>query len=188
MRSLFLFGALAFLGAGCLSAPVQDRVDDAVVEPIVDDAAEDVSNTTDDAPSLLVPVDPNSDVEEIVVEPSDQESTEPPFGAANDEPVAEPEPTPAPSTVSFNVTAKQWSFSPTTITVKKGDRVRLSITSVDVRHGFALPTFDISETLQPGQTTTVEFSADQAGSFSFFCNVFCGDGHGAMTGTLVVTE
>lgn len=66
--------------------------------------------------------------------------------------------------------------------------VRLSIASVDVRHGFKLPTFGVDATLEPNQTTVVEFVADKVGTFSFFCSVFCGDGHGAMNGSLTVTE
>ncbi len=98
----------------------------------------------------------------------------------------------APSLVSdesvreISITAKQWEFVPGTITVQQGERVRLSIASVDVAHGFALPDFGISEYLTPGQTSTVEFTADKKGTFSFFCNVVCGAGHSQMRGVLVV--
>ncbi|MBP6859847.1 MAG: cupredoxin domain-containing protein [Candidatus Magasanikbacteria bacterium] len=86
----------------------------------------------------------------------------------------------------FIVTAKQWSFSPSTIKVKKGDTVVLKVTSVDVAHGLMLPSFNIKETLEPGKTKTIEFAADKAGTFTFSCSVACGAGHKAMTGTLVV--
>lgn len=86
----------------------------------------------------------------------------------------------------FTMTAKKWEFSPSTITVKKGDAVKLSITSIDVAHGFGLNDFGIKERLEPGKTTNIEFVADKTGTFTFFCSVFCGDGHGEMTGTLIV--
>jgi len=86
----------------------------------------------------------------------------------------------------IEVTAKQWEFSPNPIEVNKDEKVRLKITSIDVAHGFALPEFGISERLNPGNTVTVEFTPDKTGSFTFFCNVFCGSGHGRMRGTLVV--
>lgn len=86
----------------------------------------------------------------------------------------------------FTMTAKQWKFQPDTITVNRGDQVKLSITSVDVEHGIAMPDFGISSTLNPGQTTEIEFVADKSGTFSFFCSVFCGVGHGDMRGTLIV--
>lgn len=93
---------------------------------------------------------------------------------------------PAPVVKSFTMTAKQWSFDPATITVKKGDTVKLSVKSIDVDHGFAISSFGVNKPLTPGQTTEVEFVADKTGSFPFFCSVFCGSGHGGMRGTLVV--
>lgn len=87
---------------------------------------------------------------------------------------------------TFAITARNWVFEPSTITVKKGDLVRLQIKSVDVDHGFALTAFNINRQLKPGKTETIEFTADKAGSFSFFCSVFCGSGHGGMRGTLIV--
>lgn len=94
----------------------------------------------------------------------------------------------APTVKAFTVIAKNWTFEPSTIRVKKGDTVTLSIKSVDVDHGFALSAFNINKKLVPGQTTQVEFVADKTGSFSFFCSVFCGSGHSGMRGTLVVEE
>ena len=78
----------------------------------------------------------------------------------------------------FEMTARQFSFEPGTITVEKGDTVKLTITSIDVTHGFALPDFGIYENLEPGKMVNVEFVADKEGTFNFFCSVPCGSGHG----------
>lgn len=86
----------------------------------------------------------------------------------------------------FLITAKQWSFSPSVIKVKKGDKVVLKLTSTDVAHGFSLPDFGVDEKFDKGETKTVEFTADKVGTFTFNCNVPCGAGHKAMTGTLIV--
>lgn len=88
----------------------------------------------------------------------------------------------------IKVTAKQWEFIPNPIVVKKGEKVRLKITSTDVAHGFALPDFGINKVLNSGQEVTVEFTADKAGRFGFFCSVQCGIGHSGMRGELVVVE
>ncbi len=88
--------------------------------------------------------------------------------------------------VDINVTAKDWAFDPGTITVHKGDDVRLHITSLDVLHGFSLPDYGINVQLPPGQTVDVEFNATQSGTFGFRCSVICGEGHRQMTGSLVV--
>lgn len=95
---------------------------------------------------------------------------------------------PSMSIKEFNITARTWEFQPSTITVNRGDTVRLAITSVDVAHGFALSEFNVNTRLEPGQTANVEFVVDQVGQFSFFCSVFCGNGHGGMRGTLIVEE
>lgn len=86
----------------------------------------------------------------------------------------------------FTMTAKNWEFSPSTITVNKGDTVKLHIKSIDVTHGFGLPDFGINENLAPGKTVDVEFVADKAGTFTFVCTVYCGSGHGGMKGQLIV--
>lgn len=106
---------------------------------------------------------------------------------SNEENIQKEIPTPkTQETKEFNVIAKQWDFSPSTITVNEGDRVILNIKSIDVNHGFALSTFGISEFLSPGNTVKLEFVADKTGTFSFFCNVSCGVGHSRMRGKLVV--
>ena len=49
----------------------------------------------------------------------------------------------------FDITAKQWEFVPGTIRVKKGDHVRLNIKTADVTHGFSLPEYGISQSINP---------------------------------------
>ena len=86
----------------------------------------------------------------------------------------------------FEVIAKQFEFLPNTITVKQGDTVKLSITSADVTHGFAINDFGINETIEPGKTTNIEFVANKKGTFNFYCSIPCGTGHGTMKGQLIV--
>jgi heme/copper-type cytochrome/quinol oxidase subunit 2 len=83
-------------------------------------------------------------------------------------------------------TAEKYDFQPDTVTVKKGDRVKLVITAVDHDHGFRIDTFQINQKLPKGEPVTVEFTADQAGTFLFQCSRFCGLGHKKMKGRLVV--
>ena len=93
-----------------------------------------------------------------------------------------------PSIKTFSLVAKQWAFEPGTVTVTKGDTVHLTITSKDVTHGFKIQEYGINEKINPGKKTEIEFVADKAGTFSFFCSVPCGKGHTGMNGQLVVTE
>lgn len=89
-------------------------------------------------------------------------------------------------TKTFDVVAKQFEFNPGTIEVNEGDTVVLKIKSIDTTHGIAIPQFGVSETLNPGEEKTVTFVADKKGTYDFYCNVYCGSGHGSMKGTLVV--
>jgi len=89
-------------------------------------------------------------------------------------------------TKEITMTAKQWNFVPSTITVNQGDKVILNIKSIDVSHGFAVPQFGIDALLTPGNNVNVEFIANKKGSFPFICSVACGAGHGTMRGKVVV--
>ena len=86
------------------------------------------------------------------------------------------------------LTAEKFKFTPERIIVKKGEKVRLELTSKDVTHGIAIEAYDIDEEIDPDQTSTVEFTANEAGQFGFHCSVYCGEGHEDMTGMLIVLK
>lgn len=89
-------------------------------------------------------------------------------------------------TKEFTMVATDFAFTPGVIEVNEGDTVILYITSTDVAHGIAIPEFNVKEELPLGEQKTVQFVADKKGTFNFYCNVYCGDGHREMTGSLVV--
>jgi cytochrome c oxidase subunit 2 len=84
------------------------------------------------------------------------------------------------------IEARRYEFVPDPVVVNQGETVRLEITSTDVEHGIAITDFDIEEDLPAGETVTVEFEADDAGSHHMHCSVFCGPGHERMHGQLLV--
>ena len=86
----------------------------------------------------------------------------------------------------IRVTARKYEFSPNEITVKRGDHIRLVITALDRSHGFKLEAFRVDQKLSKGEPVTVEFTADQTGTFPFECSHFCGLGHQKMKGQLRV--
>ena len=88
----------------------------------------------------------------------------------------------------IHLTAKNFTFTPDTITLKKGEPVVLVLTSQDRKHGFSLRAFGVRADVNPGESARIRFTPDKAGKFTFSCDVFCGDGHEEMTGTIVVTE
>jgi cytochrome c oxidase subunit II len=88
---------------------------------------------------------------------------------------------------TIDVIASRFKFVPSIITVTQGDRVRLRLHSSDRTHAIAIKAFRVKASIpQGGQTVTVEFVADQEGTFDFTCSEYCGTGHGAMKGSLVV--
>jgi nitrous-oxide reductase len=81
-------------------------------------------------------------------------------------------------------------FNPEHVSVKQGDTVVWRITNieraVDATHGFAVPAYNLSASLEPGETVTLEFVADAAGTFPFYCSEFCSALHIEMMGYLMV--
>ncbi len=86
----------------------------------------------------------------------------------------------------FGVEAFQFGFYPEVIEVNQEDKVRITASSRDVPHGFAIDEYDIDLYLDGLRPKTVEFIADKAGTFTFYCNVPCGSGHRSMKGKLIV--
>lgn len=88
--------------------------------------------------------------------------------------------------VTIDITAKQWEYEPKEIRVKEGQTIILKMKSVDVPHGFAIEEYRVNVFLPPGEVMEVKFTADKAGEFLYFCNVFCGTGHPNHKGKLIV--
>ncbi|MBY0145321.1 Sec-dependent nitrous-oxide reductase [Neobacillus niacini] len=86
----------------------------------------------------------------------------------------------------FDAKAKR----PDVIEVNQGDKVFIHLTNTDfdedITHGFAINQYDLNIEVQPGQTNTIEFTADKAGTFPLYCTNFCSALHQEMTGYFLV--
>ena len=100
---------------------------------------------------------------------SEMSESEPEFAATGEE-------------VSIELSAKKWLFTPKELSVNEGDIVSLTIQPDGLEFEFAIPELDVSE--QVSGETTVTFTADTAGEYTFEC-ASCEDWRG-MTGTLTV--
>lgn len=80
-------------------------------------------------------------------------------------------------------------WTPDTIRVNLGERVRLRISSPDVVHGFEIPALGsrVDEIL-PGHVEEVEFVASRVGKFPFACTRWCSVDHWRMRGTIEVID
>jgi cytochrome c oxidase subunit 2 len=86
----------------------------------------------------------------------------------------------------IQVRAHKFTYAPDEITLKLNEPVTLEFTSADVTMGFNLPDFKLRTDIIPGKTSSVRFVPDKTGSFTFHCDIFCGDGHEDMDGTIHV--
>jgi cytochrome c oxidase subunit 2 len=106
---------------------------------------------------------------------------------------------------SIDISAKKYEFTPSEIHVKAGERVRLTVHSVDETHGAKLTLypegskdktivglkFDHPEEngkVEKGVDQVLEFVAEKPGTYQFECAKVCGMHHGKMKGEIIVEE
>lgn len=88
---------------------------------------------------------------------------------------------------TIEIHAHRFAFTPSEITVKKGETVKLKLSSDDVTHSLLIKDLGISQIVNKGKPAEVTFTPDKAGDFHGQCGHFCGSGHGTMTFTVHVT-
>ncbi|MCX6436754.1 MAG: cytochrome c oxidase subunit II [Actinobacteria bacterium] len=70
--------------------------------------------------------------------------------------------------------------NPPTLYVPQGEKVRFTLLSNDVVHGFWIPAFMIQMQNLPGETNHLQFTANKLGEFPGRCNILCGRNHSQM--------
>lgn len=87
----------------------------------------------------------------------------------------------------ITVMGSDFAFTPSTLTVKKGDEVSIVFKNEGkYPHNFTISELGIAtKTVKPGQEDTIVFAPKKTGSFTFVCTV---PGHAdrGMTGTITV--
>ncbi|MBI3671379.1 cupredoxin domain-containing protein [Candidatus Azambacteria bacterium] len=78
-------------------------------------------------------------------------------------------------------------FSVKEISAKKGDVVKINVTDTNGTHNFNIDEFNVHKETPLNETVTIEFTADKAGEFIYYCSK---PGHRAagQWGTLKVSE
>lgn len=77
------------------------------------------------------------------------------------------------------------------IKVHRGDHVNILVCNTDdySPHGFAIEHYlDAGVALMPHESFRVSFVADQVGSFTMYCNIFCPVHPYMLNGQVIVTE
>ena len=94
--------------------------------------------------------------------------------------------------VTVYATLVRSHINPERIVVNKGDKVTIHMTNLeraqDETHGFTVDNYNVHASLEPGETSTVEFIADLEGVFPYYCTEFCSALHLEMMGYLMVKD
>jgi plastocyanin len=86
----------------------------------------------------------------------------------------------------ISVESNGLNFTPATIRVKLGEKVRVTYKNNMGRHDWSLDEFNAkTDLINAGATDTVEFTASKKGSFVYYCSV-PGHREAGMKGTLIV--
>ena len=88
----------------------------------------------------------------------------------------------------IEITAKRFQFTPSEITLKRGEPVILRLTSTDRVHGFMSRLFKIDTDILPDKTTDIAVTPATAGNFTIICDHYCGTGHGNMKIKVAVVQ
>lgn len=89
---------------------------------------------------------------------------------------------------TVEVVASERGFEPRVINLRKGDPVRLRLTTSDREHCFALDAYRIEKRILPGKATLVELTPEKAGTFAFQCCIEEGAAADKEHGRVVVIE
>lgn len=92
------------------------------------------------------------------------------------------------SVQTIQIHAKRYQFEPSTVTLKRGETVKLLLTSEDRTHGFLSRALGIDTDIEPGKTTEITIKPEKAGTYTTICDHYCGLGHNGMKMKFVVEE
>jgi cytochrome c oxidase subunit 2 len=80
---------------------------------------------------------------------------------------------------------KAWAWEPV-LELEKGKTYRIHLSSYDFQHGFSIYPLNINYMALPGYDYVITVKPTTSGEFPIICNEFCGIGHHAMLGRLIV--
>ncbi|MEM4658645.1 MAG: cytochrome c oxidase subunit II [Candidatus Methanosuratincola sp.] len=97
-----------------------------------------------------------------------------------------------PKSYELQAVARMWYFDLGTgsneITIPRGSKLTIFITSADVMHGVKIPGKNVNIMAIPGVVGKVETKFDKAGEYLIVCHEYCGLGHQGMYGKIRVVE
>jgi cytochrome c oxidase subunit 2 len=92
----------------------------------------------------------------------------------------------APGRYEAALVAQTFMFTPNEIEVPAGADVTFVVTSRDVIHGFKVVGTPVNMMVVPGQISKMTVHFDKPGEYLIVCHEYCGGGHHAMFGKVIV--
>lgn len=86
---------------------------------------------------------------------------------------------------TIHMGVRQWEWYPLKIESKFGENVILIMHNADITHSISIPELGVRQVI-PEDGAIVKFKANKRGTFTFFCDTPCGEGHAKMKGQIIV--
>jgi len=87
---------------------------------------------------------------------------------------------------TIQIHAKRYQYEPSILTLKRGETVKLLLTSEDRTHCFMVKPLGDDTDIEPGKTTEITIRPEKAGTYTTICDHYCGLGHNGMKMKIVV--
>jgi heme/copper-type cytochrome/quinol oxidase subunit 2 len=84
------------------------------------------------------------------------------------------------------IVAFEGGFDPSEVRVPAGAEVRFRVRSVDLSHGFMIVGTDVEVAVDPFSPGEATYTFAERGEYGLQCHIYCGGGHPAMLGTVIV--
>jgi cytochrome c oxidase subunit 2 len=91
---------------------------------------------------------------------------------------------------TVDVAAERFMFTPSEIRTRTGTVLTIRLTSDDTAHGFRIIGSNVNVEIPKRSrgTTTVTFTPQKSGRYTFECSRLCGAGHSFMRGVIVAED
>ncbi len=145
--------------------------------------------STNDGQETSVPAaadDSDSMVDSDAMKIEENDPTPSDMGGSKDDDTVVSEDPPVVQARVVPVVVTDWSFSPATVTVKKGEKVKLELKGDKGIHSLLIADLGVNVRVEPGSDTVIDLPTDTVGTFAGRCGVPCGPGHRDMAFTIVV--
>ncbi len=145
------------------------------------DTVDDQLDPSTTATSSVFPTtNPTSSSPTATLSPTVSGTSPIPTKLSTTNPTATQTPAPTPQTISLSVSIRDGSFSMSTISLKKGNTYKITITNTgNDDHSLTSSLLDTGK-LSPGQSKTITITPGSIGTFKFNCNVPCPPFHNDM--------